>query len=85
MLKVCGTAGPFSGNHLAAAAENARMNRENIERQLADELEGRMQPYRARQAAAAADERRIPGGLQVSAPGEAEPSWMQALSRGEGE
>ena len=58
------------------------MNRERLEKQLADEMEGRMQPYRTWQNAIAADEWRISGGVQVSAPGESEPSWMQAPSRG---
>ena len=43
--------GAFFGNLLAAAAENARMNRENIECQLADEVKGCMQPYRVWEAA----------------------------------
>jgi hypothetical protein len=77
MLKVCGTAGPSSGNRLAAAAENSRMNRERLEKQLADETEGRMQPYRAWQAATASTTGRVPGGVQAFRPDDPTPSWAE--------
>jgi hypothetical protein len=44
------------------------MNRERLEKQLADEMEGRMQPYRAWQAAVASTKGRVRGGVQAIGP-----------------
>ena len=51
------------------------MTRENIERQLADELEGCMQPYRAWQYATAHSKGLVPGGVQAFGPDDPTPSW----------
>jgi hypothetical protein len=77
MLKVCGTAGPSSGNLLTVAAENSRMNRERLEKQLADEMEGRLQPYRAWQHAVASGKGRVPGGVQAFGPEDPTPGWAE--------
>jgi hypothetical protein len=44
------------------------MNRERLEKQLADEMEGRMQPYRAWQYATASSKGRVPGGVRAGRP-----------------
>jgi hypothetical protein len=77
MLKVCGTTEPSSGNLLAAAAENSRMNRERLEKQLADEIEGRLQPYSAWQHAVASTKVRVPGGVQAFGPDDPTPGWAE--------
>jgi hypothetical protein len=51
------------------------MNRERLEKQLADEMEGRMQPYRAWQAAVASTKGRVPGGVQAFGPDDPTPGW----------
>jgi hypothetical protein len=62
---------------VAAAAENNRMNHENTERQLAAELEGRLQPYRAWQYAVASEKGKVPGGVQAFGPGDPTPRWAE--------
>jgi hypothetical protein len=45
------------------------------ERQLDAEHEGRLQPYRAWQAAVASTKGRVPGGVQAFGPDDPTPSW----------
>jgi hypothetical protein len=51
------------------------MNCERLEKQLADEMEGRMQPYRAWQREVASSKGLVPGGVQAFGPDDPTPSW----------
>jgi hypothetical protein len=51
------------------------MNRERIDKQLDEEREGRMQPYRAWQYAVASGKGKVHGGVQAFGPDDPTPSW----------
>ena len=53
------------------------MNRERLEKQLADKMEGRMQPYREWQKAMASTKGRVPGGVQAFGPDDPTPGWAE--------
>jgi hypothetical protein len=56
------------------------MNAERIAKQQDEELEARMWPVRAYELARQSTERRVPGGVQVSLPGDEQP-WADQPSR----
>ena len=60
---------------VAAREENNQWNRENIDRQLDAEREGRMAPYRAWQYETAHSKGLIHGGVQAFGPDDPTPSW----------
>jgi hypothetical protein len=51
------------------------MSRERLEKQLADETEGRMQPYWAWLYATASSQGRVRGGVQAFGPDDPTPAW----------
>jgi hypothetical protein len=53
------------------------MNLERLEKQLADELEARLHPYRAWQFATASTKGRVPGGVQAFGPDDRTPGWAE--------
>jgi hypothetical protein len=60
---------------VAAAEANNRWNKENIDRQIELEKEGRLAPYRAWQREVASSKNRVPGGVQAFGPDDPTPSW----------